>query len=608
MRKTSLLDRRGSSLPVVLVTCFIITGVATIAISLSLFRYRIVNRSLAMEQAFSVAEGGAERVIARIAKAVTSGGVAPAASGAGTINGYPYTYRYVGDSVESVGTVRGVSRKVTVHGLARGYWRRWLYFADYFNIPDSYGNPRTPIWFITGDYLDGPVHCNHDMYINGSPVFIDEVSLVGNIVEGGGYDPVFSNASSPQYVNTIDLQSIDFDQLYDNANNFGLCFVGETDITLNDDTMTVINSGTTNTYTIGSGSNIIYVSDGSVPVGGTGHWEDRVVTNTISYWEPSYTVTNTTEGQWAPGTSQGGYQPPSGWYNQGGMTYKYYAFSFFRWTFRYRESNGDTGYADDWQSRYVPELISYDGDEPDYKVDAHTEYDAKAKSSFSWDLAYVSTHYRYEWIPGSNVVVTVGSNLVEIVTNYTEQVWIESTNVTENVNGDVHIRGQMSAGLTVVADRHITVTGDLTYTNKSGEPVYTDPASDVMCGLITGGDVIVANDNPYQVEDRTIHASIMATGAKTGSDEGDPHDLDGRFIVEDYNRGTHKGTLNVYGGIIQNWRGPVGTFGSGGPRTGFLKNYVYDIRFSDAYHKAPPACPLINVQFNFERWEEGPGT
>ncbi|MDE0839308.1 MAG: hypothetical protein OSB41_09670, partial [Kiritimatiellae bacterium] len=69
-------------------------------------------------------------------------------------------------------------------------------------------------------------------------------------------------------------------------------------------------------------------------------------------------------------------------------------------------------------------------------------------------------------------------------------------------------------------------------------------------------------------------------------------------------QGNYKGDLHVYGGIIQNWRGAVGTFGGGGPSSGFTKDYVYDVRFGPGHGKAPPACPLIDVNFTFTDWSE----
>jgi hypothetical protein len=51
------------------------------------------------------------------------------------------------------------------------------------------------------------------------------------------------------------------------------------------------------------------------------------------------------------------------------------------------------------------------------------------------------------------------------------------------------------------------------------------------------------------------------------------------FTVDNYNCGNELGKLNVYGAIAQNFRGIVGTGGSGGG-TGYIKNYNYDERLA----------------------------
>jgi hypothetical protein len=52
------------------------------------------------------------------------------------------------------------------------------------------------------------------------------------------------------------------------------------------------------------------------------------------------------------------------------------------------------------------------------------------------------------------------------------------------------------------------------------------------------------------------------------------------FIVDNFDCGTQLGSLNVYGVIAQNFRGPVGTeSGTGGATTGYTKDYDYDWRF-----------------------------
>jgi len=86
-----------------------------------------------------------------------------------------------------------------------------------------------------------------------------------------------------------------------------------------------------------------------------------------------------------------------------------------------------------------------------------------------------------------------------------------------------------------------------------------------------------------------IYSSIMALKAyKSGSTDV----VDGYFTVEDFNSWQYSpnNILHVYGGIIQGFRGPVGTFSSstGMPLTGFDKDYQYDNRFA---FLAPPNFP-----------------
>ena len=56
--------------------------------------------------------------------------------------------------------------------------------------------------------------------------------------------------------------------------------------------------------------------------------------------------------------------------------------------------------------------------------------------------------------------------------------------------------------------------------------------------------------------------------------------FDGSFTVDNYNSGNANGQLFVFGSIMQNVRGPVGTFNpsTGQTSTGYYKTYVYDPR------------------------------
>lgn len=48
------------------------------------------------------------------------------------------------------------------------------------------------------------------------------------------------------------------------------------------------------------------------------------------------------------------------------------------------------------------------------------------------------------------------------------------------------------------------------------------------------------------------------------------------FYVQDYNEGDPKGQLTIFGSLMQNYRGAVGTFSGNNIVTGYYKNYIYD--------------------------------
>lgn len=126
-------------------------------------------------------------------------------------------------------------------------------------------------------------------------------------------------------------------------------------------------------------------------------------------------------------------------------------------------------------------------------------------------------------------------------------------------NGKLTISGILNGRLTAGSTQDIIIPGSITY---ASDP-RTNSSSTDMLGLISESDVLISHNASYDLE---IDASIMA--------------LSTSFMLEDYWNGPAKGTLTVYGGIIQDERGPVGTF-NGGTRTkasGYSKNYTYDAR------------------------------
>jgi hypothetical protein len=156
-------------------------------------------------------------------------------------------------------------------------------------------------------------------------------------------------------------------------------------------------------------------------------------------------------------------------------------------------------------------------------------------------------------------------------------------------------RGTVNGRLTIATESDITIRGNITYASNP----TSNPSSDDALGLIASSDVWVDTSAPNNL---VVYAAIMATGIS--STVGD-----GSFGVVNYNDASNphlgnRGTLTVYGGIVQLIRGAVGTFNSqtGVMSTGYAKNYSYDLRF---INNPPPYYPVISDQVRFSQWREG---
>jgi len=118
-----------------------------------------------------------------------------------------------------------------------------------------------------------------------------------------------------------------------------------------------------------------------------------------------------------------------------------------------------------------------------------------------------------------------------------------------------------------------------------------DPESMDILGVIAEKNILL-DGSPHgpnaDVADETIMGCFMA--------------LEWSFTAENYASGTPRGTLVLYGGMIQRRRGPIGTFSgsSGQPLTGWTKDYTFDSRLIDY---PPPAFPTTG-QVEKISWEE----
>lgn len=137
-------------------------------------------------------------------------------------------------------------------------------------------------------------------------------------------------------------------------------------------------------------------------------------------------------------------------------------------------------------------------------------------------------------------------------------------------NGDLFVKGVFAGAMTLAAENYVYITGNLTYNDK---------AKDIL-GLVGNNAVWVWNpvednfrgERPILTDtNRTIEAAILSV-AHT-------------FQVQNYDRGTSRGTLTVLGSIAQTFRGTVATTSGSSVVTGYAKDYRYDSRFA---YMAPP--------------------
>jgi hypothetical protein len=95
-----------------------------------------------------------------------------------------------------------------------------------------------------------------------------------------------------------------------------------------------------------------------------------------------------------------------------------------------------------------------------------------------------------------------------------------------------------------------------------------------MLGICAENSVLITDNVPNRT-DINIHGSIYCEKGGFGADK--------------YDTRVKSGNINLLGGIIQNTRKAVGTFGSDGKiKTGFAKRYKYDDRLMVA---SPPFFP-----------------
>lgn len=151
-------------------------------------------------------------------------------------------------------------------------------------------------------------------------------------------------------------------------------------------------------------------------------------------------------------------------------------------------------------------------------------------------------------------------------------------------SGDLYVSGMVKGATTAAAANYVYVVGDLKYTSRT---------TDVL-GLVGNSAVLVWNPMSATTSGNTTTYSPIL------SDSGREIDaailsVQHTFQVQNFDRGSARGTLTVFGSIAQKFRGVVATtviYSNGTTTTSgyFTKNYQYDSRLASVvppYFLAP---------------------
>jgi len=151
-------------------------------------------------------------------------------------------------------------------------------------------------------------------------------------------------------------------------------------------------------------------------------------------------------------------------------------------------------------------------------------------------------------------------------------------------NDKVYLEGVLDGELTISSRQSICIVDDVTYagSDSSGQPLV---GCDDLLGLVAEDDIVFV-DNSANQNDLIVNGVLMA--------------LDTSIKVQNYDEGSPRGTLTIWGGLIQQVRGAVGQASDGYIIHGYQKEYHYDHRVTA---RTPPYFPQTGI-YEELAWEE----
>jgi len=236
------------------------------------------------------------------------------------------------------------------------------------------------------------------------------------------------------------------------------------------------------------------------------------------------------------------YDPDSRTYTQGGHTYTDPS-KFYHYYYNY--------------SHDYPKALD---DSPDFSFTGGIQ-----EAEFPANLEEIKARANYKINSDVIYIKFLPSGKMEVKPKGQPPMIIPTTETTLFVDGEIKkIYGTVSGKVTVASSEDINITKNILYNDKDVD----------MLGLVAQNDIIIKTP-PGKKEDITIQASLMT--------------VEGSMTVFKYDQGVDRGTLHIYGSVVQKYRGPIGTFTSWGRYTGYSsKDYQYDPRLK---FTRPPNYP-----------------
>jgi hypothetical protein len=235
------LGREGAALPIVLALTILGTMVAVIVADATCTRMRLARMQGYMEQAFYLAEAGAERAACLVANGQSTTMTLQGDLGEGSYETLIDVHPAAGGSVQidliSTGTVQGVSRGVSMRGVRRVSWARYALWYD---------AEATKLWIVGGETFNGPVYSRPKFHFHSSGVankgqarFYDSAWTAADSIEKEkpSVNPKFDQGLHTS-AEVESMSSISFDDLRSEAD---IVVDGNTVIEVSGTTMTVTN-------------------------------------------------------------------------------------------------------------------------------------------------------------------------------------------------------------------------------------------------------------------------------------------------------------------------------------------------------------------------------